>query len=221
VSITTAGTPSGTGFFGQNVLTNAKTLGFTPNNFSIMPFDNGFNGGQSQVNALEAFHGLLMNTFGWNSTTAYNHEGVSLMNGRSDAGEMFPQSEFTTVFNYATGHGLSRFTFWSVNRDRQCNPPDNGQRVSGTCSSVPQTPWEFTKFTARFAGATPPQSPPPTGSPTPRPGSCTAPPWNSSTAYTGGMQVSFNGHKWTAKWWTQGDTPGNNSQGVWTDNGPC
>ena len=43
VSITTAGTPSGTGFFGQNVLTNAKTLGFTPNNFSIMPFDNGFN----------------------------------------------------------------------------------------------------------------------------------------------------------------------------------
>ena len=221
VSITTAGTPSGTGFFGQNVLTNAKTLGFTPNNFSIMPFDNGFNGGQSQVNALEAFHGLLMNTFGWNSTTAYNHEGVSLMNGRSDAGEMFPQSEFTTVFNYATGHGLSRFTFWSVNRDRQCNPPDNGQRVSGTCSSVPQTPWEFTKFTARFAGATPPQSPPPTtDSPNP-PGGCTAPMWNSSTAYTGGQQVSFNGHTWTAKWWTQGDTPGNNSQGVWTDNGAC
>src|SRR5256714_210542 len=221
VSITTAGTPSGTGFFGQNVLTNAKTLGFTPNNFSIMPFDNGFNGGQSQVNALEAFHGLLMNTFGWNSTTAYNHEGVSLMNGRSDAGEMFPQSEFTTVFNYATGHGLSRFTFWSVNRDRQCSPPDNNGRTSGTCSSVAQAPRDFTKFTARFAGATPPQSPPPTtDSPNP-PGGCTAPMWNSSTAYTGGQQVSFNGHNWTAKWWTQGDTPGNNSQGVWTDNGAC
>ena len=42
-----------------------------------------------------------------------------------------------------------------------------------------------------------------------------------TTAYTGGAVVSYNGHKWTAKWWTQGDTPGNNSQGVWTDNGAC
>jgi chitinase len=221
VSITTAGTPSGTGYFGQNVLNTAKGLGFTPNNFSIMPFDNGFSGGASQTAALEQFHGLLMNTFGWSSSTAYNHEGVSLMNGRSDAGEMFPQSEFQTVLNYATGHGLSRYTFWSVNRDRQCSPPDNGGRTSGTCSSVPQSDWEFTKFTARFAGATPPQSPPPTtSSPTPT-GSCSAPAWNSSTAYSGGSQVSYTGHTWTAKWWTQGDVPGNNSQGVWTDNGAC
>src|SRR5690348_1427801 len=71
-----------------------------------------------------------------------------------------------------------------------------------------------------FPRATPPQSPPPTGPP-PTPGACTAPPWNSGTAYNGGAQVSFNGHTWTAKWWTQGDTPGSNSQGVWTDNGPC
>jgi len=33
--------------------------------------------------------------------------------------------------------------------------------------------------------------------------------------------VSYGGHQWTAKWWTQGDIPGNNSQGVWTDNGAC
>jgi chitinase len=38
--------------------------------------------------------------------------------------------------------------------------------------------------------------------------------------YTGGAVVSYNGHKWTAKWWTQGDTPGG-TQGVWTDNGTC
>ena len=58
------------------------------------------------------------------------------------------------------------------------------------------------------------------GTPTPT-GSCTLPAWNSGTAYTGGQQVSYNGHKWTAKRWTQGDIPGNNGQGVWTDNGPC
>jgi chitinase len=60
-----------------------------------------------------------------------------------------------------------------------------------------------------------PSAPPTTG------GSCTAPAWNASTAYVGGQQVSYLGHTWTAKWWTQGDIPGNNSQGVWTDNGPC
>jgi chitinase len=45
--------------------------------------------------------------------------------------------------------------------------------------------------------------------------------WVSTTAYNGGAVVSYNGHTWTAKWWTQGDIPGNNSQGVWTDNGAC
>ncbi|KAI0094559.1 glycoside hydrolase family 18 protein [Irpex rosettiformis] len=39
--------------------------------------------------------------------------------------------------------------------------------------------------------------------------------WSSSTVYTGG-----HGHLWTAKWWTQGDTPGG-SVGVWTDDGVC
>jgi chitinase len=43
----------------------------------------------------------------------------------------------------------------------------------------------------------------------------------STTAYTGGAIVSYNGHQWTAKWWTQGDIPGNNGQGVWTDDGAC
>jgi Lysozyme like domain len=45
--------------------------------------------------------------------------------------------------------------------------------------------------------------------------------WNSTVAYNGGQRVSYNGHGWTAKWWTQGDVPGANAQNVWTDNGPC
>ncbi|KAI0823065.1 class III chitinase [Trametes gibbosa] len=45
-------------------------------------------------------------------------------------------------------------------------------------------------------------------------------PWNSGSVYTGGQQVSYNGHLWTAKWWTEGDTPGG-AAGVWTDDGAC
>ncbi|KAG8716418.1 hypothetical protein FRC09_015764 [Ceratobasidium sp. 395] len=44
--------------------------------------------------------------------------------------------------------------------------------------------------------------------------------WSSGIAYTGGQTVTYGGHKWTAKWWTQADTPGG-SAGSWTDNGPC
>src|SRR5690242_9034874 len=118
VSITTAATADGTGFFGKLLLQDAKSLGFTPNNYSIMPFDGGFNGVGAQVTALENFHGVLMSTFGWDSATAYAREGASLMNGRSDGAELFPQSAFETVLSYATSHHLARYTFWSVNRDR-------------------------------------------------------------------------------------------------------
>jgi chitinase len=221
VSVTTAATTNGegTGWFGKQMLNDAKSLGFTPNNYSIMPFDGGFNGASAQTSALEGFHTTLMTTFGWDSTTAYAHEGVSMMNGRSDSGEYFRQADFQQVLDYATSHHLARYTYWSVNRDRQCSTPDPGT-TSGTCSSVAQNAYDFTKYTATFAGATPPTTtpPPPTTSPTP-PGTCTGPAWNSTTAYTGGTVVSYNGHSWLAKWWTQGETPG--SAAVWTDQGAC
>ena len=138
ISVTTAGTAAGTGWFGQQMLNQAKSDGFTPNNFSIMPFDGGFSGAASQTAALTAFNGLLKTTFGWDTATAYAHEGFSGKNGRSDTGEYFSQADFRTVLDYATSHGMDRFTFWSLNRDRQCNPPNNNT-MSGTCSSVAQS----------------------------------------------------------------------------------
>ena len=220
ISVTMPGTAAGTGWFGTQLLDQAKSIGFSPNNFSIMPFDGGFNGGASQVSALEGLHGLLMSHMGWDSTTAYSHEGFSGMNGKSDAAEMFYQADFQTVLSYATSHGLGRFTFWSVNRDRQCGSSTD----NGICSNVTQNDWDFTKFTAQFAGATPPQSPPPTTTTTTPPGgggSCTAAAWNAATAYSGGAVVSYNGHQWTAKWWTQGEAPSTGGSGVWADNGAC
>jgi chitinase len=212
VSITTAGTAAGTGFFGQNVLNTAKGLGFTPDNFSIMPFDGGFSGASSQTAALDAFHTLLENTFGWDSATAFAHEGVSSMNGRTDSAEFFSQTDFQTVLTYAETNHLGRYTFWALNRDRQCTPPDNNGSLSGTCSSVPQADWDFTRFDVQFAGATPPA---------PAGGACAGvAAWTATVAYTGASEVSFGGHEWTAQWWTFGDTPGGPA-GVWTDDGAC
>jgi len=220
VSVTMPGTAAGTGWFGTQLIDQAKSIGFTPNNFSIMPFDGGFNGGSSQVSALEAMHGLLMSHLGWDSATAYAHEGFSGMNGKSDAAEMFYTSDFQTVYDYATGHGLGRFTFWSVNRDRACV----GTTDNGVCSNVPQNDWDFTKFSVRFAGATPPQTTPPvtTTPTTPGGGSCTAAEWDRAKVYVKDNVVSHNSHQWTAKWWTQGEEPGTTGEwGVWVDNGAC
>ncbi|KAA1468537.1 class III chitinase [Dentipellis sp. KUC8613] len=36
--------------------------------------------------------------------------------------------------------------------------------------------------------------------------------WSSGTVYTGGQQATYQGHLWTAKWWTEGDTPGGKSR---------
>jgi chitinase len=144
------------------------------------------------------------------------------MNGRSDAGEYFRQADFQTTLDYATSHGLARYTYWSVNRDRQCADP-NQSTTSGTCSSVPQSAWEFTKYTARFAGATPPTTIPTTSPTTSNPGTCTIAAWSATAVYTAGNQVSQNGHKYTAKWWTQNESPATHSGqwDVWADNGTC
>ncbi|WP_328885209.1 carbohydrate-binding protein [Streptomyces sp. NBC_00316] len=220
VSVTTAGTADGTGWFGKQMLNEAKAQGFTPNNFSIMPFDGGFNGAAAQTSALTNFNSILQSTFGWDAANAYAHEGFSGMNGRSDTGEYFSQADFQTVLDYATSHHMDRFTFWSLNRDRQCTPPDNNGQTSGTCSSVAQSSWDFAKYSVKFAGVTPPTTTPPT---TPPPGgSCTAAAWSSGAVYTAGNTVSYGGHTWQAKWWTQNETPGTTGEwGVWQDLGAC
>ncbi|GLB43362.1 putative glycosyl hydrolase 18 family protein [Lyophyllum shimeji] len=44
--------------------------------------------------------------------------------------------------------------------------------------------------------------------------------WDSKAVYVGGNTATYNGHLWTAKWWTQGDVPGGPAN-VWMDGGAC
>ncbi|MGE7958391.1 discoidin domain-containing protein [Pseudomonas sp. NPDC089530] len=60
-----------------------------------------------------------------------------------------------------------------------------------------------------------------------QPGLCQGP-WNARNAYVTGNKVSHNGHFYTARWWTQGNEPGNpaytggeGSGKVWRDDGAC
>ena len=230
VSVTIPATPTGANWFGQQLIAEAKSLNFTPDDFTIMPFDGGFSGASSQVAAMQGFNSQLMSAYGWTSAQAYAHEGFSGMNGRTDSAEYFYQSDFQTVLSFAERNGLSRFTFWSVNRDRECNPPDNNGTLSADCSSVTQNPWDFTTYAVAFAkntSPTPPTAPPTTAPPTTTPptgggggtGSCPAA-WVSSQSYGAGAVVSYSGHQWTASQWNYDEVPGGAS-GAWTDDGTC
>src|SRR3954467_9856976 len=50
-----------------------------------------------------------------------------------------------------------------------------------------------------------------------------APAWSAPAVYVGGNSASQNGHNYTAKWWTQNESPATHSGqwDVWADNGAC
>src|SRR3954465_15274323 len=47
-----------------------------------------------------------------------------------------------------------------------------------------------------------------------------SPAWQASAVYTGGATISYNGHNYLAKWWTQNEAPPGTT-GVWQDQGSC
>jgi chitinase len=179
-------------------------------------------------NAVNGFHSQLQAAYpGKSSSQIWAMQGFSLMNGHTDSAEHFTQSDFQTLLNFALNNHMGRYTYWSVNRDHEC--PGNADQLSGTCSGVTQNDWDFTKFTAAFANGTtviPTVTPTTTTTggtttaTTPVTG-CSAPTYSSTAVYTNGMQVSYNGHTWQAKWWTQGEAPSTGGSGVWQDLGPC
>jgi chitinase len=225
ISITIPSTATGANYFGGLLLDESLALGFTPDDYTIMPFDGGYSGGSAQVTALEDFNAQLVSTFGWSSSFAYEHEGFSGMNGRDDDGDYFYQSDFQTVLTFAQSVGLGRYTFWSVNRDRECDPVDNNDVTSSDCSGVTQNSWDFTAYTVAFANSAPVSEPSPTPTPSPTSTSgtgtgCTAAAWSATATYVSGDEVSYDGDQWTANQWNYDEVPGGSS-GAWTSDGAC
>ncbi|RAJ29837.1 trypsin [Kitasatospora sp. SolWspMP-SS2h] len=92
------------------------------------------------------------------------------------------------------------------------------QWIAQTVGGLPDAP----------TGPTSSSSPSPSASTSPRPSTspsgstCTAAPWSASAVYAGGSEVSYNGRKWKAKWWTTNEKPGAAGDwGVWQDGGTC
>ncbi|HEY4917283.1 MAG TPA: chitinase [Solirubrobacteraceae bacterium] len=136
---------------GRSLIADAAAIGFQPNAWTVMPFDFGparTDMGHASIRALEGLAQDIASAYGVSSTVAYEHAGISSMNGETDeASETVSVEDFQTILAFAQLHHLARFTFWAVNRDRPCT----GAETPGEdCSGVSQKPYEFSDVIAEF-----------------------------------------------------------------------
>ncbi|GAA2632172.1 cellulose binding domain-containing protein [Actinomadura fulvescens] len=130
---------SGPNSHGVRLINQSKALNVPIDNYTIMPFNFGATDMyQDNVTSSEGLKNALKNAFAWSDAQAYAHMGISGMNGYSDQREVTSPETWTRIRDWAKSKGLTRFAFWSVNRDR----------VNG--GGVPQGEWEFTRITAGF-----------------------------------------------------------------------
>ncbi|MFF0791844.1 carbohydrate-binding protein [Streptomyces spiralis] len=191
--------------------------------------------GQGSIAAAQATLAQMQSV---DSGYTYANLGITPMIGKNDDGSTFTLADAATVENFAAQHGVGRLAFWSINRDQPCGGSANSL---STCSEISQSSLAFTDAFMAYAGGSGTSGGTTSGGTTSGGttsggttsggttsggssggSTCTIAAWNSSQVYTGGNAVSWNGHNWKAKWWTQGEEPGTTGEwGVWQDLGSC
>ncbi len=124
---------------------------------NIMAFDYGLTNAGTMVDSVklvaEAAKNQLKTLYGYDDATAFAHLGLQLMNGHTDQpSELFTQADFSALLAYARSKHFGWFSYWALNRDRACDPSVPHNWADGTCSSVTQQPWDFSKIVAQYTG---------------------------------------------------------------------
>jgi chitinase len=136
---------------GRSLIADAAAIGFQPTAWTIMPFDFGApltDMGHASIRAVEGLAQDLVAAYGITAAVAYEHAGISSMDGQTDeSDETVSVENFETMLAFAQLHHLARFTFWAVNRDRPCT---GGETPGEDCSGISQSPYTFTDVVARF-----------------------------------------------------------------------
>jgi chitinase len=151
VSVTLGTAETGPEADGVSLIDDAAAAGFQPNAWTVMPFDFGTprtDMGHASIRAVEGLAHDVASAYGISLASAYEHSGISSMNGHTDeSSETVTLTDFETMLAFARAQHLARFTFWSVNRDRQC-----GTGKHEECSGIAQSPFAFTDLVAGFHG---------------------------------------------------------------------
>lgn len=153
ISVTMGTGESGPEAAGRSLIADAAAISFQPTAWTVMPFDFGVpltDMGHASIRAMEGLEADLSSSYGLPASTAYEHVGVSSMNGQTDeSSETVSMSDFQTILSFAAEHHLGRVSFWAVNRDRPCPA---GTPSSDECSGIAQTPYAFSDLLAGYHG---------------------------------------------------------------------
>jgi hypothetical protein len=106
--------------------------------------------GHAAIQAAQATETELAGIFP-NDTAAelWHMIGITPLIGVNDqADEVFTPADATQVANWASSTGIGRLSFWSLTKDAEC-PGGANQGDANTCSSIVQTPWEFSDIFER------------------------------------------------------------------------
>jgi hypothetical protein len=156
VSLTIPSTTVGLPDTGKDEIRQAIAAGARLDIINFMAFDYG-GPAASMASSVEGITVMtkdqLKSLYGWDDATAYGHLGLQLMNGHTDQpSELFTQATFSTLLGYARSKHFGWFSYWSLNRDRECDPSVPHNWAEGYCSSVSQQPYDFAKIVAQYTG---------------------------------------------------------------------
>jgi len=131
--------------------------------------------------------------------------GITPMIGVNDSiGETFTLNNARSVSAFARTSALGFLAMWSVARDKAC-PGGPSPWASSDCSGINQSKGAFARLlknkTANWGQGVVQNPDYGTG-----PGGTGE--WSSTQIYVAGDTVTYNGATYQAKWWTQGDIPG-------------
>jgi chitinase len=140
-SLTLPVLPSGLTQDGVNLVKAAHDAGVKVDNVNIMAMDY-YAGNQDMGQAaIQAAQHTLSQLQSVDSGYAYANLGITPMVGTNDDNSTFTLDNAQTVKSWASSNGVSRLSFWSVNRDRSCSA--FSPQASPTCSGVSQSPLSF------------------------------------------------------------------------------
>ncbi|MFC5906644.1 cellulose binding domain-containing protein [Streptacidiphilus monticola] len=160
VSYTLPVLPSGLIQSGTDILQDAKAQGVTVGAVNVMAMDYGDGAapspsgkmGQYAISAATATQAQLKSIFGWDDATAWKHVAVTPMIGVNDTStEVFTVADASQLAGFAATKHLAWLAMWSATRDKQCSGGAQSY-ADATCSSVVQSPLDFTKAFAAYTG---------------------------------------------------------------------
>ncbi|MDD5277930.1 MAG: chitinase [Methylovulum sp.] len=213
VSLTLPTMESGLTQDGLDVVRSALNHRVAVDTVNLMTMDYGHpvaDMGAAAIQAAQAVHGQLNNLYQSlgklkTSRQLWRMIGITPMIGVNDsAGETFSLNNARSVSAFARSTSVGFLSMWSVARDKAC-PGGPSPWASSDCSGINQGMGAFAKLLktkTAYWGQGVVQNPDygtgPTGTGE----------WSSAQIYLAGDAVTYNNATYIAKWWTQGDIPG-------------